>query len=407
MKALVLFSLLTAVMLAGRPALDGDDALGAWSLVAGAIAAGAILVGARVNRLPDATSWRLLAAGALLVPAADAVAGLASSAQGESAAWACRAVGAAAIVLALVRLQRRRSRGRDMATLLDAGIVVWGVATTVWLLLGPSFLDASVADRAGATAAAVGAFALLAVVTYLMLDAGLRSFANAAVALGVGGLVAAGILLAAAALTGETGAWGTTTLAAGAVLALGLAVLHPSVTQLAEPPAVVDSRLRGGRIVVLALGASAVAATMLAYAFVPRDGAVVAAVLAGLVLLGLISGRTALIIGGYERFVDREHVLRECAAALVAAEAREAVAAAVTAAAMELAGGPRRALVEVTLGPRPDLSSVTNTVVAGSGAAFDAMRGELRLQGALGSSARHIRSSPPSSSTSGWPACSG
>jgi diguanylate cyclase (GGDEF)-like protein/PAS domain S-box-containing protein len=379
-KAVVPFGLLVAAAFACRPFLAGDDRFAAWSLGIGLLAAGAVLVGARRRRLPDRHAWSSIAAGAFLVPMGDTVA----LATRDAAGWGCRAVGVAAILFGLVRVARGRSCGRDAATLLDTGIVVAGVVAATWFVIGPGFIGASVTGRAAAATIVVAGLALLGVAAYLVLEAGLRSVAAAAVGVSGAAFFVAALMEAHGVLGAELASWEASVPAAVGALALGLAALHPSVERLVSPTAARDSKLRGARIVVIGLGSALTAATMVAYAFVARDGAVAAAVLAGLVLLGLVVARTALIIGGYERFVDREHVLREFSAALVAAESREDVATAVRDAALILAGGPRQALVEVSLGPRPDLTRIVNAVVVGEGPAVEAMRGELRVQGELG-----------------------
>ena len=303
-------------------------------LVAGASAALAIGLAARRHRPTPALPWRLLA----LTVALSSV-GTALSAGRDEAGWSTHAGGWLLLtvypLLALVLLMFVRMRtgdDPDPGGVLDALTVTSGVALLAWAYaIAPHLrqMDLTVTGDWVAIAFPVGDLLCTAVLIRLLTTSGRRLPATGLLVAGVLAMVIediAGNLVTLRGAVEISTAVGRIPLYA----AVGLAALHPSMTELTRPVAVQPSDLSRLRLVLLAI-ASLIAPTIMIIEVwrvgVVPDLIVIGALSALTFLLVLV--RMAGIMASHRFAVARERGLREASLALVSAADPEEVGDAV------------------------------------------------------------------------------
>jgi len=297
-------------------------------LVAGGSAVVAIGAGVR-RRMPARTPpWRLLA-GTVGLSGLAAAARVAPDAVTRALPWLPHV--ADGLLLAgypllacvlLIFVRDRAGGGRDRGGLLDALAVTSGLTLLTWaFVIGPDLrgMDLGAFDRWIEIAILVG--------DLLCLYALIRLFTTSTHRLASGWLLGAGVV----ALLGSDFA-GDLVPSQGILLyaAAGLAALHPSMSQLAEPapPAADLSRLR-----LLLLAVASLIGPIVLLARVRAD--LLIAALSAVTFL-LVLGRMAGIMASHRLAVARERGLREASAALVSAADAEEVGNAVRTAVAQL-----------------------------------------------------------------------
>ena len=211
-----------------------------WSSVA------AILIGVKRNRPGDRAAWYLVAAGVATFIAGDNLYSFRSYVQHAQALFPSYvdAVYLAVyplLIAGLVRMVRRRSGGRDRASMLDAGIITGGLGLVAWVFLIAPYVrsdELSLVERLVSMAYPLGDVALLAIAVRLAVGSGRRPLSFWLL---VGSLVP---LLAADSAYGYlnlSGNWyehnPIDLLWIGFYIGWGATALHPSMTQLTKPAA--------------------------------------------------------------------------------------------------------------------------------------------------------------------------
>jgi diguanylate cyclase (GGDEF)-like protein/PAS domain S-box-containing protein len=244
------------------------------------------------------------------------------------------------LALALLLFLRHRSGGgRDRGSLLDALTLTAGVALLSWMyVIGPHVADASMTmpEKLVAIAFPIGDMLCLAMVTRLLTSSERRTFPVTVLGLGVGALIVGDVsynltLFGDAARDVSVLGW------FGLYAGLGMAALHPAMTEMTEPAAAPSADLGRLRLILLAI-ASLIGPVVLVghtrlYGAVP-DITVIAAITA--VTFLLVLARLAGIVATHRQAIARERGLREASAALVSAADPDEVGAAVRKAVAEL-----------------------------------------------------------------------
>ncbi|OJF13504.1 EAL domain-containing protein [Couchioplanes caeruleus] len=303
-------------------------------LIAGVGAVLALSFGLRQHRPSHRGPWQLLGAAVVLsvVGSVAYTAGTGHSLPG-TVGTAILLIFYPVLAVALFLFVRRRTRGRrDRGGLLDALTLTCGVGLLAWtFVIGPRVRDAGLsdADRWIAVAFPVGGLLCLGMLARLLIASGRRLSVSGWLAGGVLAMLAADVVTDLTALHHDLtnlGVFGRIPLYAG----IGIAALHPSMTELTreagEPPA----ELGRVRLALLAL-ASLVAPAVLVFQ-VGVDGRVPdLTVIAGLSACTflLVLTRMAGIMASHRLALARERGLREASAALVSAADADEVAGAV------------------------------------------------------------------------------
>jgi diguanylate cyclase (GGDEF)-like protein/PAS domain S-box-containing protein len=300
--------------------LPESGSLQAWMLVAVNLAAlVALIAGVRTYRPDGAHVWWVLAAGQAVYVAAWLVWYVYPAATGAtlpfpSVADVLYLVSYTISVLGLGLLIRRRTRGREVAELLDSAIITVGFGVVSWaFVIAPNMQDST-----------LGVLARCVSVAYPLLDVMMLAMAARLAVAGTPASPALGLLLMwiTAQLTSDTFLALTLLqgnfryghpLSAGWLLSFGLlgaAALHPSMRTLATPRQVVASRR--GRLLALA-GATLLAPLVLAGRGMKNHEVDVVVVAVGAAVIAL------LVIARLGRLVE---VLRRAEARLSLGEAR-------------------------------------------------------------------------------------
>ena len=148
----------------------------AWSSVI------AIVVGVRRNRPTSPGAWYLLAAGvATFASATTSTASAATSARAETSFPSYVDLVYLAVypllIAGLVVMVRRRTTGRDRASVIDAGIITASVGLVAWVFLIAPYVrsdDLGIVERLVSIAYPLGDIALLAIAVRLAVGAGRR-----------------------------------------------------------------------------------------------------------------------------------------------------------------------------------------------------------------------------------------
>jgi signal transduction histidine kinase len=221
--------------------------------------AAAVLIGVRWHRPADRWPWYLLAAALLALGSGDAL--LFVSPLGDLADLLF--LGAyVALTIALLRLVRSRSRGRDLPALLDALVVTIGLGVVSWqFLMVPYARDPSLTldQKLTSILLPLADVVLLAVLVRLLSGGGRRPAAYWLLGLSVTALLAADtafgvVSLREPFLPGSPIDAGFITF----LLGCGAAALHPSMAVVAAPGAPVAHRRPRWRLALL--GAAAILA---------------------------------------------------------------------------------------------------------------------------------------------------
>jgi signal transduction histidine kinase len=230
-----------------------------WAAL-GVSAAAATIVGVRWHRPSTRLAWWLLAAGELTFVGGDLVNDLLRRGGGEvsfpSLADLAYLATYPLLVAGLLLLIRRRSAGRDLASMLDALAITTAATMLSWLFLITPYIrdpELTLLQRATSVGYPLGDLLLVAVVARLAVGGGTRRPAFWLVTVGAVGTLAADALFGLLLLTGNWQRGGPVDL--GWVvfyLAWGAAALHPSMATLSEPTPAGEARLTRGRLGLLA-----------------------------------------------------------------------------------------------------------------------------------------------------------
>jgi diguanylate cyclase (GGDEF)-like protein/PAS domain S-box-containing protein len=381
-----------ALLACSIPLLGRGAALDAWLAALAAVSACAVVFGVRLNRARERWPWIVAAAGVGLLALAQVVVLLVFlgtlNASYPGPADAFRLAAYPAFAAALLVFVRRRTPAHDWGSILDAAVVAIGVASVLWaLVLNAVTADPSlsVAAKVVSIAYPVAGIALLGLCVRLLVSTGLRVAANALVGAATVVLVVTDGLYVHGRLDGwyEDGGW--LDFARTAVpLLWAVAALDVSMRRMTDPVEQPEAWPIRRRVVLLGCGVATTSAMVAVDAFRGEPGVSGVTVIAAIVLLGVISARMANLVVAFDRSVAREAVLQSGAAALVTARTRDEIRGVVEDTAQRLAGGKRQAFVQVELGIRPSLETVTDAVVVGDGLVAATIRGEVRRSGALG-----------------------
>jgi signal transduction histidine kinase len=222
-------------------------------------AAAAVVAGARRHRPAHPWSWYLIATALLALGTGDAIQ-WASGAQ--DLADLCFLATYVLLTVALLRLVRTRSGGRDLPALLDALVISTGLGVVSWqFLMFPYARDPSLSldEKLNAIVLPMADVLLLAVLVRLWSGGGRRPAAYWLLGLSVVALLAADTAYGVVSLSGGFTPGGP--IDAGYclfALACGAAALHPSMAEVAVPEPPVTSRRSRWRLVPL--GAAAILA---------------------------------------------------------------------------------------------------------------------------------------------------
>ncbi|HEY7380735.1 MAG TPA: EAL domain-containing protein [Gaiella sp.] len=359
-------------------------------LVVGYASAACVVLGARLNRTPEAWPWLMVAAALALFATANLVR-LQAALDGTELSYPSsgdllRLAAYPLLAGALLVFVRRRTPARDWSAVLDAAIVTVGTAAVLWVVVGTSVAsDVSLTVEAKAVTIAypVADLVLLGLVLRLVVTTGLSAVANAFIALSTVVLLVGDTLYVVGNLEGWYEAGSTVDVLRLAVPVLwAAAAVDRSMRQLTELVTRPESWPIRLRFALLGCAVAATIATV-AWEAVRRDGMTEVTVAASIALLVLLSGRLGAVVVAFERAMSRERVLQSGAAALVASGTRSEIRDIASETALELAGGKRQAYVQLDLTTRPDLS-VQNAVVVGGGEVAASLRGEIRKEGSLG-----------------------
>jgi signal transduction histidine kinase len=217
-------------------------------IVVSGSAVAALLVGPRLHRPADARPWHLLAAGQLVLVVATLIAWTVTKVLGPSAPPSVADVADIAIrdpllLLALLLMVRRRTPGRDRASLIDALIVATSVGVVYWsFLIDPAVQSQglSLARRLMLLGYPIMDLLLLVVGVRLLMGPGARKPAFYLLA---GALAASMVADSVYCMLQVLGPWPTAPITQQIIesscllsqLLLGAAALHPSMRTLTEP----------------------------------------------------------------------------------------------------------------------------------------------------------------------------
>jgi signal transduction histidine kinase len=281
-------------------------------------AAVAVVVGVRVYRPQAPLAWYLIGAGQLAFAAGDAV--------GYYDLWVRQVEPPfpsladyltlpffPLLVTGLLLLLRRRSPGRDMASLIDATILATGAALLSWIfLIVPlvRFPGLSGFARVVATAYPVGDLLVLGVASRLWSSTGPRSRSYWLLTLGLVPLLVVDTLYGLLSLFGTWSYAGPLDLFWVAFyLCLGAAALHPSMRSLSEPVPTPAPRLTVRRRALLT-AATLMAPAMLVIQSVRHQPLDIGVNAAGtVVLFVLLTARMTSVAGQAARQQERERAL--------------------------------------------------------------------------------------------------
>lgn len=228
-------------------------------------AAAGIALGVRRYRPANLAPWLCFAAGNLAFFAGDVLWLLMADADGApfpSIADVAYLAGYPLLCLGMVLLVRGRFPGRDIGSLIDALILAAGAGVVTWVyLLQPIAVDRSlsVPELAVSMAYPLADLVLLGVGFRFVLSPGRRPTVFYVIAAALFAQFTADTIYGWMALNGSYGTWSPIDLGwLVAYAGWGVAALHPSMGELAEPVADDRCRLTNRRLVLMA------AATLLA-----------------------------------------------------------------------------------------------------------------------------------------------
>lgn len=352
------------VVLAVAGSVVGEPLLSVTTLLCGLLGIGGVLVGVTRWKTDDRTPWLLIAATIALF-LIGAISREASSNTGDLLDVA----GYTTAILGVHHLGRRRAHDRDPTNLVDALIVIGGVAVFVWVfVVAPHLLDARIATSTKAIdlTFSVLSLGLAATVVRLAIGPGAR---NRSFFLFVIALVSAlgnEVLLildrpgSAHVIVGHA----LEMLSQVSFVALGAAALHPTMRQLTARSTVTVARMTRGRFVMMALAVLVPPVVLLFRLDHPQARFYgTGLVLGWMTMTGFVMVRMAGLVLARERLASLERALSRAAAGLVSATDRAQMYDAAITGMRELAG-PRAARLRVLVASRTDAEWV---VVAAHG----------------------------------------
>jgi diguanylate cyclase (GGDEF)-like protein/PAS domain S-box-containing protein len=322
------------------PWMEWPGQVPAWALL-GLSAAVAIVLGVRRHRPNAPNAWRFLAAGVLLFITGDTTYKFWHQIIGGQipfpsfidviyiSVYPMLAIG-------LLLLARRRVRGGDRSSLIDALTVTMGVGLLSWIfLIGPNVRGSgSLVVRLTAAAYPLGDVLLLAMLAHLWSRGGLRHVAGRLLAIGALGILVSDSLYGLANLHPADNWSDGNVVDLGWILfyaCWGAAALHPSMRALSEPAPATARRTTTSRLMLLATVSLIGPVLLLIETQTGNSVDVqVIAVVTGLMFI-LVLLRMAGLVRAHGQSVTREQALRKSAAELVAAADREGIYAATVA----------------------------------------------------------------------------
>jgi len=310
-------------------------------LVAGLACSAAVLLVVQVDFTKVGAAWYLLAAGALLVALAAAVNVPAEKLGLGDIVFAAGLLSLAAGIALLVAA--RASEG-DWGSAIDTAAAGAAAALLIWVTLLAPKLDSG-STPSGVEIAAVlyclGALALFATMTRLVLGLRAWTFSAALLGLTVAALIALAVVATAVRLDEISGAaWAIRSLQVIAFAGLVACALHPSMRKLGSVASERKQELTPSRLALLTT--AAMMAPVLLFIQNARGAAqldVLASVVCSIAVLGLVIVRLAGLVLRQQRATRRELVLRRAMRSLASASEHDRVCAAIVDAATAIASG--------------------------------------------------------------------
>jgi diguanylate cyclase (GGDEF)-like protein len=284
----------TVLLIAGYLAVPGDDVLDGWLVTAyktgiGWLGAAAVVFGVRRYRPPATVAWLLFAAGVFLNATGILVESFELNVLGKESYpmvadgfWLSLYPG---LIIGLAMLIRRRSAGRDWASLVDATTITTGLGLLSWVFVIKSATQTETFDLVGQAvviAYPVGDVVVLAMLVRLLLGSGRRTPAFMLMTGSLLAFLAGDVVWAVIARFGwETGPTAMRCIDMIFMLAytlFGAATLHPSVREVGRPATPAPPRLSPALLTTLActsLIAPAILAVQVARKEVTDGGAIV------------------------------------------------------------------------------------------------------------------------------------
>jgi diguanylate cyclase (GGDEF)-like protein/PAS domain S-box-containing protein len=277
------------------------------------------------------------------------------------------------LIIGLLLLVKRRTPGRDRASLVDALIVAVSMGLLSWEFLMVPYLrdpDLTLLQRLTSLAYPMVDILVLAVTARLWSDRGVRNTSFHLLSFSLVPLLLADALYGLIQLTGT---WQLgSPVDVGWMLfysCWGAAGLHPSMAELDRPAPEATVKVTRTRFGVLLALASLMGPTVLAVQVARGERVDMAVVVGGSLLLfvlallrmsGLVQAlRTTLL--KHQRSVTRETILREAAAELVAATSQDGIHTAALKAALALTGRSDATAVRIAIGDASQLRVVAAT----------------------------------------------
>jgi diguanylate cyclase (GGDEF)-like protein/PAS domain S-box-containing protein len=340
----------------------------------GASAVVAILVGARLSPRGTRLPWYCFALGQATFTAADFIAYNYTRLFGgelpfpsiADAAYLCVFP---SLIAGLILLIRRRSPGREGASLIDALIVTVGIGALSWvLLIAPVTHDAALPLTAKLVSVLypLGDLLLMGVVVRLAMGAGHRPATFHLLGFGIGALLLTDAIYGYLQLHGlydGTGNWLDAGWLAFYAL-LGAAALHPSMARVAEPQPDIEVWFTRRRLALLATAMLIAPGTRVVSIILeqPTNGLVLPG--ATILLSSLVLTRLVGIVRRHEEAARREAILREAGEGLAGAGTPEAMDAVILDAARRVAGVECEARLYLMTDDRAELALEAATDVA-------------------------------------------
>jgi diguanylate cyclase (GGDEF)-like protein/PAS domain S-box-containing protein len=338
----------------------------------------AVVAGVRRYRPSCPTAWYLFAAGQLAFTVGDMIFYvheylLRQEPPFPSVADVFYLATYPCLIIGLLLLVKRRTPGRDRASLVDALIVAVSMGLLSWEFLMVPYLrdpDLTLLQRLTSLAYPMMDMLVLAVTARLWSDRGVRNGSFHLLSFSLVPLVVADTLYGLIQLTGTWRLGSPVDI--GWMLfyvCWGAAGLHPSMRELDRPAPAATVKVTRTRFGVLLALASLMGPTVLAVQVARGERVDMAVVVGGSLLLfvlallrmsGLVQAlRTTLL--KHQRSVTRETILREAAAELVAATSQDGIHTAALAAALALTGRSDATAVRIAIGRRDQLRIVAAT----------------------------------------------
>jgi signal transduction histidine kinase len=327
-----------------------DTALYA-SIEVGAVCA--VVVGVRRYRPAAPHAWLLIAAGIFAFTIGDLIWGLYEAVDGDPFRWTADAfylMGYPLIAAGLVVATRWRVPRSDWRSLIDAGMITVAASLFAWVyLIEPNRTDTGLglAEKLVSSAYPVGDLILLAVTASFLLGSGWGAPALRVLAVGVLLLLVGDTLFALDVLTRLQGneRFADTVLLAAMVL-IGLAGFHPSMTALTEQSPDIPDETTTERVLLLVVALLVPPVVLIVQELRGEPLFLAATAIAMLLMAGLAVARFADLSAGARRAANRDALLSRYAAELLSSSSRKELLAAAERTADELVGSATARVVE-------------------------------------------------------------